>query len=73
MLFAPIYLIFDKPMEFLQFYPQFRAFILSALPSIIQGVIAAVGDFYTWQYAERLYGLGSRSAWVAVSSRRPNT
>lgn len=68
MLFAFVYLLFEKPMEFLQFYPQFRAMIMSALPRIVQGIIAAIGDFYTWKYAERVYGLGSQSAWVSVSA-----
>ena len=56
-------------MEFLGLFPQFHAFILSALPNIIQAFFAGVGDYYTWQLAERLYGVGSTTAWTTV--RKP--
>ena len=69
-LFAGFYLVFDKPMEYLSFYPQFRAIILSALPNAIQAISAGIGDYYTWQLAEKLYGKGSTTAWTAVRQTR---
>lgn len=54
-------------MEFLQLFPQFRALILSYLPGVIQSIFAGIGDFFTWQLAEKLYGAGSTSAWTTVS------
>jgi phosphatidylinositol glycan class B len=54
-------------MAYLEFYPQFRAMILSAVPGATQAVFAGVGDFYTWQLAQKLYGVGSTTAWTTVS------
>lgn len=54
-------------MEFLGFYPQFRALILSVLPNVVQAVIAAFGDYYTWQFAQKLYGVGNRATLATVS------
>jgi hypothetical protein len=48
-------------------FPQFRGMILSILPNVVQGLFAAVGDYYTWQLAERMYGIGSRSTSAVVS------
>lgn len=56
-------------MELLGFFPQFRAVILSSLPNIAQGIFAAIGDYYTWKMSEKIYGLGSDSAWAAVSGK----
>lgn len=53
-------------MEFLQFFPQFRAMILAVLPNVVQGVFAGLADFYTWQLAEKMYGIGSHTAWATV-------
>lgn len=53
-------------MQLLSLFPQFRAMILVYLPRVVQGVFAAVGDFYTWKLAERIYGRGSYTAWTAV-------
>lgn len=53
-------------MEFLQFFPQFRAMLLSVLPNVVQGIVAGIGDYYTWQLSERIYGTGSNTAWAAV-------
>lgn len=55
-------------MEFLGFFPQFRAMILTKLPNIVQGIFAALGDYYTWKLSEKIYGLGSDTAWAAVSN-----
>jgi GPI mannosyltransferase 3 len=67
-LFAIVYYVVDKPMEYFQFFPQFRAMILAVLPNLVQAYIAAAGDFYTWQLSERIYGIGSNTSLVTVSS-----
>jgi phosphatidylinositol glycan class B len=43
--------------------------ILSILPNVVQGIFAATGDYYTWQLAERMYGIGSKSTLAVVSGR----
>lgn len=49
-------------------YPQFKAIILAYLPKVFQGLVAAVGDYYTWQLAEKVYGQGSNAAFTTVYS-----
>lgn len=58
-------------MEWLEFYPQFRGLIMVAIPPLLQSLCAGVGDFYTWKLAERTYGRGSNTAWVAVCNDIP--
>lgn len=53
-------------MAFLGFFPQFRAMILASLPNLVQSILAGVGDYYTWQLAQKLYGVGSTTAWTTV-------
>ncbi|KAM3078572.1 glycosylphosphatidylinositol anchor biosynthesis [Clarireedia jacksonii] len=65
-LFAAFYIIVDKPMELLGFFPQFRAEVLAVLPNVVQSIFAAICDYYTWSLAEKLYGIGSRTAWFTV-------
>jgi phosphatidylinositol glycan class B len=65
-LFATIYYVLDKPMVFLSFFPQFRGMLFSVLPNIVQGIFAAIGDYYMYQFSERLYGIGSNNAWAVV-------
>lgn len=50
----------------LQLGPLTRADLMIAMPKLAQGVIAALGDFYTWKLAQRVYGRGSTEAWGAV-------
>ncbi|KAK0109629.1 glycosylphosphatidylinositol anchor biosynthesis [Cadophora gregata] len=59
-LFAIVYYAADKVMTFMALFPQFRAMILAVLPNLVQAYIAAVGDYYTWQLAERIYGTGTK-------------
>lgn len=40
--------------------------ILALLPNLVQAYFAAVGDYYTWQLAERMYGTGSKVSSAAV-------
>lgn len=65
-LFAVIYYVVNKPMEYVGFFPQFRAMILSILPNLVQAYLAATADYYTWQLSERIYGTGSSTAWSAL-------
>lgn len=37
-----------------------------AAPKVTQAVVAALGDYYTWQLGEQVYGHGSNEAWAAV-------
>lgn len=66
-LFAGLYYISDNVMKSLSMYPQFRAMILVHLPKVFQGVVAALGDFYTWKLADKIYGRGSNFAWTALT------
>ncbi|KAH6711222.1 glycosyltransferase family 22 protein [Leptodontidium sp. MPI-SDFR-AT-0119] len=71
-LFAIVYFVADKAMTFISLFPQFRAMILALLPNLVQAYFAAVGDYYTWQLAERMYGTGSKVSsaafWMTVFS-----
>lgn len=66
-MFAALFWVADKPMEYLGFYPQFRGMVLAALPNAAQALCAAAGDYYTWQLAEKIYGPGSDYGMAAVS------
>ncbi|CZT02488.1 hypothetical protein WAI453_002060 [Rhynchosporium graminicola] len=59
-IFAIVYFVADKVMTFLSFFPQFRAMILAVLPNLVQAYFAAVGDYYTWQLAEKIHGTGTK-------------
>jgi GPI mannosyltransferase 3 len=45
---------------------QFHAEALLAAPKIIQALIAAIGDYYTWKLAEYTYGTNSLSTAAAL-------
>lgn len=53
-------------MELMQFFPQFRAMIISVVPNVGQGLVAAAGDYFTWQLAQKVYGKKGNVAWAAV-------
>jgi hypothetical protein len=36
-------------------------------PKVTQSAFAAMGDWYTWRLAEKLYGQNSSAAWATVS------
>ncbi|KAJ5550397.1 GPI mannosyltransferase [Penicillium sp. DV-2018c] len=48
--------------------PTARAEILIAAPKIAQAVVAALGDFYTWKLAIRVYGNDSRGSWATLAA-----
>lgn len=52
--------------EALRLTPMTRGDLLVAAPKTTQAVFAAIGDYYTWKLAGRVYGLWSNEAWVAV-------
>ncbi|TVY34375.1 GPI mannosyltransferase, partial [Lachnellula occidentalis] len=65
-LFAAVYYSADKLMEFVSCFPQFRATVLAVLPNIVQAYFAAVGDYYTWQLSEKIYGRGNNASWASL-------
>lgn len=65
-LFAGIYraaAIFSDLCDFSQVA---RAALLLAAPKITQGTFAAGLDYFTWRFAESVYGTGSHAAWTTV-------
>lgn len=58
----------DEAMKLLGYFPQSRATILSITPNLVQAYLAATADYYTWQLSERIYGVGSATAWATVST-----
>lgn len=53
-------------MTVLSFSSPFKATMLVVLPKLLQGSFAALGDYFTWRLAERLYGRGSNTARATV-------
>lgn len=35
-------------------------------PKTLQAGLAALGDYFTWQYARRMFGNGSNASYAAV-------
>jgi phosphatidylinositol glycan class B len=65
-LFGGLYWAADNLMTFLQFFPPAKAFFLVALPQLAQSVFAALGEFYMWRLATKIYGNESNVPWAAV-------
>ncbi|KAJ5759090.1 GPI mannosyltransferase [Penicillium odoratum] len=65
LLFAAIYKATDSIASVLCI-PSTRAELLIAAPKFAQAVLSALGDFYTWRLASRIYGEDSRGAWAAL-------
>ncbi|OQE22402.1 hypothetical protein PENSTE_c010G08826 [Penicillium steckii] len=66
LLFAAIYKAADLLASSLHLSSATRAELLLAGPKTAQAVIAALGDFYTWKLATRIYGNDSRGAWTTL-------
>ena len=64
--FAAVYKAVDFLATTLRLTAATRAELLIAGPKTAQAVIAAIGDFYTWKLATRVYGKDSRGAWTTV-------
>ncbi|KAI9834849.1 MAG: hypothetical protein M1819_002757 [Sarea resinae] len=65
-IFAAVYYASSRLATSLSLAPSVRAELLVAAPKLTQAVFAALGDYYTWKLAERVYGTGSRRAWTAL-------
>ncbi|OQE07604.1 hypothetical protein PENVUL_c013G04430 [Penicillium vulpinum] len=68
LLFAAIYKVADSLASTLSVSPAVRADLLIAAPKTAQAVVAAIGDFYTWKLAVRVYGNDSRGSWAALAA-----
>ncbi|KAK0623273.1 Alg9-like mannosyltransferase family-domain-containing protein [Immersiella caudata] len=66
LIFGAVYKAAYSLMTWLQFFAVFKAFILVALPSVVQSLFAALGDFYTWRLATEIYGIESYAPWTAL-------
>ncbi|KAI9739610.1 MAG: hypothetical protein M1834_006328 [Cirrosporium novae-zelandiae] len=66
-LFAGVYAICDMLAKLLNVGPSIRADMLLSAPKVLQGVFAALGDFYTWKLSVTVYGLGSTESWAALA------
>jgi GPI mannosyltransferase 3 len=53
--------------ELLQLAPVTRAELFLAAPKTLQGVFAALGDYYTWRLAQRIFGRESHQAWATLA------
>lgn len=50
--------------------PGLRATLLLVLPKVMQAVIAALGDFYSWKLAQKLYKDDTIASATVVSTTR---
>ncbi|KAL9095671.1 MAG: hypothetical protein Q9165_002103 [Trypethelium subeluteriae] len=67
LLFAIPYYISSVLSFVIDLSPPLRAELLVAAPKVVQGLLAASTDFYTWKLGEKLYGRSSSVAWAALS------
>ncbi|EKV07753.1 GPI mannosyltransferase 3 [Penicillium digitatum] len=65
-LFAALYKSADFLASTFRVSPATRAELLIATPKTAQAVVAAIGDFYTWKLAVRVYGNDSRGSWTTL-------
>ncbi|KAF2809649.1 uncharacterized protein BDZ99DRAFT_571427 [Mytilinidion resinicola] len=66
-LFAAVYQFAATLANLCQASPRLRAELLVAAPKVVQAVIAALLDCYTWRLAQKIYGRSSRTAWVTLA------
>lgn len=69
LLFAAIYYVAGSIAWLLRLSPLTAADLLIAAPKTAQAVIAAIGDYYTWKLAGRVYGSDSHGAWATVRGK----
>ena len=48
-----------------------RTELLIVGPKTLQAVVSAIGDFYTWRLATRIYGEDTTGAWTTVRDMVP--
>ncbi|EFE31815.1 uncharacterized protein ARB_01414 [Trichophyton benhamiae CBS 112371] len=63
-LFAAVYKAVDAVANVLQLSPLLRGDLLIAGPKVVQGIISAVGDYYTWNLGRRIYNGRPESTWI---------
>ena len=66
-IFAAVYKIASWLAAILLLSQPNRAELLVAAPKVLQALIAATGDFYTWKLADLAYGQNDKRAWATVS------
>jgi phosphatidylinositol glycan class B len=66
-LFATVYKLADVFSSSLKLAPANRANVLLAAPKLLQAVVAAVGDYYTWKLAKHIHGAESHAAWATLA------
>jgi phosphatidylinositol glycan class B len=69
LIFAGIYYLAGSVAWLLHLSPLTAADLLIAAPKTTQAIIAAIGDYYTWKLAGRVYGSDSYGAWATVRSK----
>ncbi|PYI03713.1 GPI mannosyltransferase 3 [Aspergillus sclerotiicarbonarius CBS 121057] len=67
LLFTAVYSTADLLARLLRLSPAWQAELLIAGPKIVQAIIAAVGDLYTWRLACYVYNPLSQEAWAALA------
>ncbi|KPI45516.1 GPI mannosyltransferase 3 [Cyphellophora attinorum] len=65
-LFAVCYVVADRLAGMLSLSGPYRSQLLLAAPKLLQAVIAALGDYYTWRLAESTYGIRSLAPAAAL-------
>ncbi|KGY15324.1 hypothetical protein PABG_11624 [Paracoccidioides brasiliensis Pb03] len=66
-IFAAIYYLSNLISESIWISPLNRANLLVVAPKLTQAYFAAIGDFYTWKLAGKIYGSYSYEAWAALA------
>jgi hypothetical protein len=66
LLFSAVYKTSDFLAASLHLSAATSAELLVASPKVAQAIVAAIGDFYTWKLATRIYGRDSRGSWTTV-------
>lgn len=67
LLFATIYYAADAVAQSLRLSPTTRAGLLIAAPKATQAGVAALGDFFTWKLARRIYGSQNNASGAALA------
>ncbi|MCJ1397091.1 glycosylphosphatidylinositol anchor biosynthesis [Xylographa trunciseda] len=66
-LFATMYWLSAFSAELLHLSAHNRAELLIAAPKVLQAIFAALGDYYTWQLGQNVYGRDSNEAWATLA------
>lgn len=67
-IFAAVYWLSAELSKLLRLSSTAQDELFLAAPKVTQAVIAALGDYFTWKFGERIYGKGTNEAWAAVCS-----